>query len=264
MCRRKRTRRCLLHIWNYRIIAVENGEGAFLPKILAFFNVKLISKILRLKKKSGLDKSFIKCFMTLCWIAAKKKEKIGKRLFVVSGHLPMWFMSFFRVLCNLSSDQNVREVLVDEVEGCQNKKSYTNISEKGECVLVMILGYLIYWQCLDKGKKKRQINSFCLPVFYYFPYLSIFFFAVSRWQVKVKGKPSNDRPPYFDFSVLRLKSLRMILLSSGIGAIGAYTPLFYLVIIKRKERKKTDPYFLSEKKMPFKRIENDDSNTRIC
>ncbi len=48
-------------------------------------------------------------------------------------------------------------------------------------------------------------------------------------QVKVKGKPSNDRPPYFDFSVLRLKSLRMILLSSGIGAIGAYTPLFYLV-----------------------------------
>lgn len=59
--------------------------------------------------------------MTLCWIAAKKKDKIGKRLFVVSGHLPMWFMSFFRVLCNLSSDQNVREVLVDEVEGCQNK-----------------------------------------------------------------------------------------------------------------------------------------------
>ena len=49
--------------------------------------------------------------------------------------------------------------------------------------------------------------------------------------MKVKGKPSNDRPPYFDFSVLRLKSLRMILLSSGIGAIGAYTPLFYLVIV---------------------------------
>ena len=46
----------------------------------------------------------------------------------------------------------------------------------------------------------------------------------------MKGKPSNDRPPYFDFSVLRLKSLRMILLSSGIGAIGAYTPVFYLVI----------------------------------
>ena len=52
----------------------------------------------------------------------------------------------------------------------------------------------------------------------------------SAGQVKVKGKPSNDRPPYFDFSVLRLKSLRMILLSSGIGSIGAYTPLFYLVI----------------------------------
>ncbi|KAI9557615.1 hypothetical protein GHT06_017443 [Daphnia sinensis] len=49
-------------------------------------------------------------------------------------------------------------------------------------------------------------------------------------RVKVKGKPSNDRPPYFDFSVLRLKSLRMILLSSGIGAIGAYTPLFYLAL----------------------------------
>ena len=62
-------------------------------------------------------------------------------------------------------------------------------------------------------------------------YICLFVFsAVSRWQVKVKGKPSNDRPPYFDFSVLRLKSLRMILLSSGIGAIGAYTPLFYLVI----------------------------------
>lgn len=55
------------------------------------------------------------------------------------------------------------------------------------------------------------------------------FFSLSFFQVKVKGKPSNDRPPYFDFSVLRLKSLRMILLSSGIGSIGAYTPLFYLV-----------------------------------
>lgn len=65
-------------------------------------------------------------------------------------------------------------------------------------------------------------------------YLFVFVFCLvrshGRWQVKVKGKPSNDRPPYFDFSVLRLKSLRMILLSSGIGAIGAYTPLFYLVI----------------------------------
>ena len=54
-------------------------------------------------------------------------------------------------------------------------------------------------------------------------------FICRLFQVKVKGKPSNDRPPYFDFSVLRLKSLRMILLSSGIGSVGAYTPLFYLV-----------------------------------
>lgn len=38
----------------------------------------------------------------------------------------------------------------------KNAKSYTNISEKGECVLVMILGYLIYRQCLDKvGRKKK-------------------------------------------------------------------------------------------------------------
>ena len=65
-------------------------------------------------------------------------------------------------------------------------------------------------------------------------------FLSFSFQVKVKGKPSNDRPPYFDFSVLRLKSLRMILLSSGIGSIGAYTPLFYLVnffwLISKKKK----------------------------
>ena len=60
--------------------------------------------------------------------------------------------------------------------------------------------------------------------------IQLLFFSLPCGQVKVKGKPSNDRPPYFDFSVLRLKSLRMILLSSGIGAIGAYTPVFYLVM----------------------------------
>lgn len=74
--------------------------------------------------------------------------------------------------------------------------------------------------------QKKKI--FCFSVINVF--LIVLYCAFSWWQVKVKGKPSNDRPPYFDFSVLRLKSLRMILLSSGIGAIGAYTPLFYLVI----------------------------------
>ncbi|XP_045031591.1 uncharacterized protein LOC116925378 isoform X2 [Daphnia magna] len=80
------------------------------------------------------------------------------------------------------------------------------------------------------------LSAFFLGTFYrsaslYHPQRrAILHLKTQRKKVKVKGKPSNDRPPYFDFSVLRLKSLRMILLSSGIGAIGAYTPLFYLAL----------------------------------
>jgi len=80
------------------------------------------------------------------------------------------------------------------------------------------------------------LSTFFLGTFYrsaslYHPQRrAILHLKTQRKKVKVKGKPSNDRPPYFDFSVLRLKSLRMILLSSGIGAIGAYSPLFYLAL----------------------------------
>ena len=72
----------------------------------------------------------------------------------------------------------------------------------------------------------------------------------------VKRKPSNDRPTYFNFSVLRLKSLRMILLLSGIGAIGAYTPLFYLEIkmlrlIILKKNPPQSSYTISPAQLPL-------------
>uniref|UniRef100_A0A182N0Z2 Major facilitator superfamily (MFS) profile domain-containing protein n=1 Tax=Anopheles dirus TaxID=7168 RepID=A0A182N0Z2_9DIPT len=46
---------------------------------------------------------------------------------------------------------------------------------------------------------------------------------------KIKDKNKHDdRPPFFDFSTLRSKTVRILLASTGIGAFGINTPIFYL------------------------------------
>lgn len=46
---------------------------------------------------------------------------------------------------------------------------------------------------------------------------------------KIKDKNKvDDRPPFFDFSTLRSKTVRILLMSTGISAFGINTPIFYL------------------------------------
>lgn len=47
-------------------------------------------------------------------------------------------------------------------------------------------------------------------------------------KIKDKNK-TDDRPPFFDFSTLRSKTVRILLVSTGISAFGINTPIFYLV-----------------------------------
>ncbi|KDR14200.1 hypothetical protein L798_12001, partial [Zootermopsis nevadensis] len=46
---------------------------------------------------------------------------------------------------------------------------------------------------------------------------------------KIKDKNKvDDRPPFFDFSTLRSKTVRILLVSTGISSFGINTPIFYL------------------------------------
>ncbi|KAK0090543.1 hypothetical protein PV326_004105 [Microctonus aethiopoides] len=46
---------------------------------------------------------------------------------------------------------------------------------------------------------------------------------------KIKDKNKvDDRPPFFDFSTLKSKTVRILLISTGISAFGITTPIFYL------------------------------------
>lgn len=49
-------------------------------------------------------------------------------------------------------------------------------------------------------------------------------------KIKDKNKAA-DRPPFFDFSTLKSKTVRILLVSTGISAFGINTPIFYLVTI---------------------------------
>ena len=49
---------------------------------------------------------------------------------------------------------------------------------------------------------------------------------------KRKGKDKNkaeSKPPYFDLSSLRHRSLQVIMAAAALACCGAYSPLFYLV-----------------------------------
>lgn len=47
-------------------------------------------------------------------------------------------------------------------------------------------------------------------------------------KIKDKNK-TDDGPPFFDFSTLKSKTVRILLVSTGISAFGINTPIFYLV-----------------------------------
>jgi hypothetical protein len=50
---------------------------------------------------------------------------------------------------------------------------------------------------------------------------------------KIKDKNKlDDRPPFFDLTTLRSKTVRILLVSTGISSFGINTPIFYLVSYK--------------------------------
>ena len=46
---------------------------------------------------------------------------------------------------------------------------------------------------------------------------------------KEKNKAQDDRPPYFDFTTLRSRTVQILLLSISVSSFGIYSPIFYLV-----------------------------------
>ena len=49
---------------------------------------------------------------------------------------------------------------------------------------------------------------------------------------KRKGKDKNkleNKPAYFDFSVLRTRNFQVLLLATALTSAGAYAPMFYFV-----------------------------------
>lgn len=53
-------------------------------------------------------------------------------------------------------------------------------------------------------------------------------------KIKDKNK-TDDGPPFFDFSTLKSKTVRILLVSTGISAFGINTPIFYLVKCSTKQ-----------------------------
>lgn len=45
----------------------------------------------------------------------------------------------------------------------------------------------------------------------------------------------DDRQPFFDFSMLKSRTVRILLISTGISAFGINTPIFYLAYHAEEE-----------------------------
>ncbi|XP_069161299.1 monocarboxylate transporter 13 [Procambarus clarkii] len=56
-----------------------------------------------------------------------------------------------------------------------------------------------------------------------------------RKQVKDKHKVDSDKPPYFDLSCLKLRSVQVLLMTAAVTSVGLYAPLFYLILGAQQE-----------------------------
>ena len=63
-------------------------------------------------------------------------------------------------------------------------------------------------------------------------------------KIKDKNK-GDDKPPFFDFSTLKSKTVRILLVSTGISAFGINTPIFYLVTTRTKFKKQIEAIFFT-------------------
>lgn len=85
--------------------------------------------------------------------------------------------------------------------------------------------------------------TFILGTFYrsaslYHPQRRAILHLKNQNKIKRKMKDKNnkdDRQPFFDFSTLRSKTVRILLMSTGISAFGINTPIFYLAYHAEEE-----------------------------
>ncbi|XP_023937926.2 monocarboxylate transporter 10 [Bicyclus anynana] len=85
--------------------------------------------------------------------------------------------------------------------------------------------------------------TFILGMFYrsaslYHPQRRAILHLKNQNKIKRKMKDRNksdDRQPFFDFSTLRSKTVRILLMSTGISAFGINTPIFYLAYHAEEE-----------------------------
>ena len=99
---------------------------------------------------------------------------------------------------------------------------------------------------IRKGRKERetwcQLKAFWLVRFDQFWALigqymtlntvlrrAILHLKTQKKKIKDKNKSKEDTPPFFDTSCLKSKTIQILMISSGFSALGAQTPLYYLV-----------------------------------
>ncbi|XP_037779240.1 monocarboxylate transporter 2-like [Penaeus monodon] len=56
-----------------------------------------------------------------------------------------------------------------------------------------------------------------------------------RKQVKDKNKVDADKPPYFDLSCLKVRSVQILIATAAVSSVGLYAPLFYLILGAQRE-----------------------------
>jgi len=77
-------------------------------------------------------------------------------------------------------------------------------------------------------------STFILGIFYrsatlYHPQRrAILHLKTQKRKIKDKNKSVEDTPPFFDFSCLKSKTFKILLLSTGLSGCGVSTPLYYL------------------------------------
>ncbi|GAB6027523.1 hypothetical protein CHUAL_001771 [Chamberlinius hualienensis] len=71
-------------------------------------------------------------------------------------------------------------------------------------------------------------------------------------QKKVKEKNrSEEKPPYFDFTTVKTRTLQIIMLSTGVSSLGIYSPIFYLSLHCRQEGIETNSILLLQTFLGF-------------
>lgn len=82
-----------------------------------------------------------------------------------------------------------------------------------------------------KNQRKKVNNKFSKQIRTH-PNARRFTIHLPRFVFQVKEKKTHIRvpkPPFFDFTPLKSRTVQMLLLASGTAAFGLYTPVFYLV-----------------------------------